>query len=215
MIMITIIRILLVIDITHTSQEEDPSDRDVSTILEIEQRAHENGLQENYYWPMSFFTNPFEHLYLEGIFMETIGKLHVQQREDKPKETKALSLRSSSNDENMLEFGGTLGIGRNMRITCSCKSSFLAAADDSGDIKLMTSFKAVDELYLLCELESDLDQMKEAVLVLEEARSDFRELRARVEGFENVKRSSSQPSVDEQSVNVKSDHRRPHALSWE
>lgn len=31
-------------------QEEGPSDQDVSTILEIEQRAHENGLQENYYW---------------------------------------------------------------------------------------------------------------------------------------------------------------------
>ncbi|KAE9607597.1 putative metalloenzyme, LuxS/M16 peptidase [Lupinus albus] len=31
-------------------QEEGPTDHDVSTILEIEQRAHENGLQENYYW---------------------------------------------------------------------------------------------------------------------------------------------------------------------
>ncbi|KAF9615719.1 hypothetical protein IFM89_026134 [Coptis chinensis] len=31
-------------------QEEGPSEQDVSTILEIEQRAHENGLQENYYW---------------------------------------------------------------------------------------------------------------------------------------------------------------------
>ncbi|XP_022732544.1 zinc protease PQQL-like isoform X1 [Durio zibethinus] len=30
--------------------EEGPSDQDVATILEIEQRAHENGLQENYYW---------------------------------------------------------------------------------------------------------------------------------------------------------------------
>lgn len=31
-------------------QKEGPSNEDVSTILEIEQRAHENGLQENYYW---------------------------------------------------------------------------------------------------------------------------------------------------------------------
>ncbi|KAL9252986.1 Zinc protease PQQL-like-like protein [Drosera capensis] len=31
-------------------QEEGPSDQDISSILEIEQRAHENGLQENYYW---------------------------------------------------------------------------------------------------------------------------------------------------------------------
>ncbi|XP_020597677.1 zinc protease PQQL-like isoform X2 [Phalaenopsis equestris] len=31
-------------------QEQGPVVEDVSTILEIEQRAHENGLQENYYW---------------------------------------------------------------------------------------------------------------------------------------------------------------------
>ncbi|KAL4334276.1 hypothetical protein GQ457_07G040060 [Hibiscus cannabinus] len=31
-------------------QEEGPTDQDVATVLEIEQRAHENGLQENYYW---------------------------------------------------------------------------------------------------------------------------------------------------------------------
>ncbi|CAI9759054.1 unnamed protein product [Fraxinus pennsylvanica] len=31
-------------------QEEGPSDDDVLAILEIEQRAHENGLQENYHW---------------------------------------------------------------------------------------------------------------------------------------------------------------------
>ncbi|KAI5664619.1 hypothetical protein M9H77_23942 [Catharanthus roseus] len=31
-------------------QEEGPSDDDISAILEIEQRAHENGLQENFYW---------------------------------------------------------------------------------------------------------------------------------------------------------------------
>ncbi|KAI7988214.1 Zinc protease PQQL-like [Camellia lanceoleosa] len=33
-----------------TTLEEGPTDEDVLTILEIEQRAHENGLQENYYW---------------------------------------------------------------------------------------------------------------------------------------------------------------------
>ncbi|KAK0571738.1 hypothetical protein LWI29_020838 [Acer saccharum] len=31
-------------------QVEGTSDQDVSTILELEQRAHENGLQENYHW---------------------------------------------------------------------------------------------------------------------------------------------------------------------
>ncbi|XP_058070263.1 uncharacterized protein LOC131219231 isoform X2 [Magnolia sinica] len=75
--------------------------------------------------------------------------------------------------------------------------------------------RAVDELYLLCELECDVEQMKEAILVLEEAASDFKELKSRVEGFEFVKRSPSQPSKDGISANVKNDHRRPHALSWE
>ncbi|XWS60483.1 hypothetical protein CRYUN_Cryun07bG0039900 [Craigia yunnanensis] len=74
--------------------------------------------------------------------------------------------------------------------------------------------RAVDELYLLCELECDLEQMKEAILVLEEAASDFKELTTRVEDFENVKKSSSQ-LVDGVPITLKSDHRRPHALSWE
>ncbi|CAK7323248.1 unnamed protein product [Dovyalis caffra] len=74
--------------------------------------------------------------------------------------------------------------------------------------------RAVDELYLLCELECDVEQMKEAVLVLEEAASDFKELTTRVQEFENVKRSSPQ-SIDGPPISLKSDHRRPHALSWE
>ncbi|XP_021276228.1 zinc protease PQQL-like isoform X2 [Herrania umbratica] len=40
----------LALDEVVRLQEEGPSDQDVATILEIEQRAHENGLQENYYW---------------------------------------------------------------------------------------------------------------------------------------------------------------------
>ncbi|XVE56865.1 hypothetical protein DITRI_Ditri04bG0044600 [Diplodiscus trichospermus] len=74
--------------------------------------------------------------------------------------------------------------------------------------------RAVDELYLLCELECDQKQMKEAILVLEEAASDFKELTTRVEEFESVKKSSSQ-LVDGVAITLKSDHRRPHALSWE
>lgn len=74
--------------------------------------------------------------------------------------------------------------------------------------------RAVDELYLLCELECDLDQMKEASLVLEEAASDFRELISRVEKFEKLKRSLSHGS-DGTPFKMQSDHRRPHALSWE
>lgn len=74
--------------------------------------------------------------------------------------------------------------------------------------------RAVDELYLLCELECDLEQMKEAILVLKEATSDFKDLNARVEEFEEVKRLSSQ-SVDGMPITMRSDHCRPHALSWE
>ncbi|XP_049934610.1 uncharacterized protein LOC116257263 isoform X3 [Nymphaea colorata] len=75
--------------------------------------------------------------------------------------------------------------------------------------------RAVDELYLLCELECDMEQMNEAILVLEEAESDFRELRSRVEGFENTKKPSSHSSIDGVSGNTRVEHRRPHALSWE
>lgn len=74
--------------------------------------------------------------------------------------------------------------------------------------------RAVDELYLLCELECDSEQMKEATLVLEEAASDFKDLTSRVEEFEEVKKSSSQ-SYDGAAITLKTDHRRPHALSWE
>ncbi|KAK9053808.1 hypothetical protein SSX86_024882 [Deinandra increscens subsp. villosa] len=70
--------------------------------------------------------------------------------------------------------------------------------------------RAVDELYLLCELECDIDQMKEAVLVLEEAASDFKELNRRVQEFEKVKKSRDNPPMT-----MKSEQRRPHALSWE
>ncbi|CAJ2664620.1 unnamed protein product [Trifolium pratense] len=73
--------------------------------------------------------------------------------------------------------------------------------------------RSVDELYLLCELECDLEQMKEAILVLQESASDFQELIARVEEFEKVKKSSQ--VIDGVPVILKSDHRRPHALSWE
>lgn len=75
--------------------------------------------------------------------------------------------------------------------------------------------RAVDELYLLCELECDKEQMNEAILVLEEAGSDFKELKGRMEHFENTKRGMPQSPKDGIPANVKTDHRRPHALSWE
>lgn len=74
--------------------------------------------------------------------------------------------------------------------------------------------RAVDELYLLCELECDLEQTKESILVLEEATSDFKELSSRVEEFERLKKSSSH-ATDGTPLTMKSNHHRPHALSWE
>ncbi|KAL8143369.1 hypothetical protein V2J09_016401 [Rumex salicifolius] len=71
--------------------------------------------------------------------------------------------------------------------------------------------RVVDELYLLCELECDREQLREAILILEEATSDFRELNTRVEEFDNTKKSASNVSA----ITVKADRRRPHALSWE
>ncbi|KAJ3697937.1 hypothetical protein LUZ61_001642 [Rhynchospora tenuis] len=74
--------------------------------------------------------------------------------------------------------------------------------------------RAVDEMYLLCELECDMEQIDEAILVLEEAKSDFRELKCRVEGFDSTKKLPSGIPKDGMMA-VKADHQRPHALSWE
>ncbi|GFZ03534.1 hypothetical protein Acr_16g0001580 [Actinidia rufa] len=102
--------------------------------------------------------------------------------------------------------------------TIMCKAGAFEISDipvPEGVFKLCDSPPrwAADELYLLCELECDLEQMKEAILVLDEAASDFKELKSRVEKFEQVKRTSQ--SIDGLPVTMKSDHRRPHALSWE
>ncbi|KAJ6827807.1 uncharacterized protein M6B38_365110 [Iris pallida] len=55
----------------------------------------------------------------------------------------------------------------------------------------------------------------EAILILEEASTDFKELKCRVQHFENTKRSTTQLSKDGMPITAKADHRRPHALSWE
>ncbi|XP_039840387.1 uncharacterized protein LOC120700230 isoform X2 [Panicum virgatum] len=74
--------------------------------------------------------------------------------------------------------------------------------------------RAVDELYLLCELECDMEQINESILVLEEAISDFQELKSRAEHFDNTKKSAG-VAKEGMPMTVKADHRRPHALSWE
>ncbi|KAI7748121.1 hypothetical protein M8C21_007851, partial [Ambrosia artemisiifolia] len=49
-------------------QEEGPSDADILTVLEIEQRAHENGLQENYWW-----LDRMLHSYQSRIYSGDLG----------------------------------------------------------------------------------------------------------------------------------------------
>ncbi|BBH08320.1 hypothetical protein Prudu_020473, partial [Prunus dulcis] len=58
----------LTLDEISRLQEEGPSDEDVSTILEIEQRAHENGLQENYYW-----LDRILHSYQSRVYSGDVG----------------------------------------------------------------------------------------------------------------------------------------------
>lgn len=82
--------------------------------------------------------------------------------------------------------------------------------------------RAIDELYFLCELESDVEQIKEALLVLDEAGLDFKDLKARVEGFDRVNKGPGLPrpasaASTSSSVSSKGDpqQRRPHAIAWE
>lgn len=82
--------------------------------------------------------------------------------------------------------------------------------------------RSIDELYFLCELESDVEQIKEALLVLDEAGVDFKDLKARVDGFDRVRKAPSLPrplsaASSNSSISMKVDpqQRRPHAIAWE
>lgn len=80
--------------------------------------------------------------------------------------------------------------------------------------------RAIDELYFLCELECDMEQIQEALLVLKEAGLDFSELKSRVEGFEKVKKHPGTSQILfggnlGAAFPGKVEHRRPHAIAWE
>jgi hypothetical protein len=64
------------------------------------------------------------------------------------------------------------------------------------------------------ELECDMEQINESILVLEEAISDFQELKSRAEHFDSAKKYPSVPK-EGMPMALKADHRRPQALSWE
>ncbi|CAK9882030.1 unnamed protein product [Sphagnum jensenii] len=53
--------------------------------------------------------------------------------------------------------------------------------------------RAIDELYFLCELESDLNQMKEVLLILDEAGVEFKDLQMRVDAFDRITKASCLP----------------------
>uniref|UniRef100_A0A3B6FQC9 Uncharacterized protein n=1 Tax=Triticum aestivum TaxID=4565 RepID=A0A3B6FQC9_WHEAT len=67
-------------------QTEGPSEEDVWTILEIEQRAHENGLQENYYWLDRILRS-----YQSRIYSGDVGSTFMVQDEGRVKVREALT----------------------------------------------------------------------------------------------------------------------------
>jgi len=67
-------------------QAEGPSEEDVLTILEIEQRAHENGLQENYFWLDRILRS-----YQSRLFSGDVGSTFAFQEEGRMKVREALT----------------------------------------------------------------------------------------------------------------------------
>lgn len=64
--------------------------------------------------------------------------------------------------------------------------------------------------------------MKEAILVLDEAGIDFKELKSRVDGVAKVKKAPALPSPQSSASSrssvsgvVEKQQRRPHAIAWE
>lgn len=70
-------------------QAEGPSEDDVLSILEIEQRAHENGLQENYFWLDRILRS-----YQSRLFSGDIGSTFAFQEEGRIKVREALTPRT-------------------------------------------------------------------------------------------------------------------------
>ncbi|WOL03023.1 zinc protease PQQL-like [Canna indica] len=67
-------------------QDQGPSEQDVSTVLEIEQRAHENGLQENYYW-----LDRILHSYQSRAYLGDVSDSFKIQDEGRSKVRKAIT----------------------------------------------------------------------------------------------------------------------------
>ncbi|PWA80900.1 insulinase (Peptidase family M16) protein [Artemisia annua] len=67
-------------------QVEGPLDADISTVLEIDQRAHENGLQENYWW-----LDRILHSYQSRIYSGDVGASFAVQDDSRSEVRKILT----------------------------------------------------------------------------------------------------------------------------
>ncbi|KAI3421693.1 uncharacterized protein J3R85_011884 [Psidium guajava] len=76
----------LTLDEIQRLQEEGPSEQDVLTILEIEQRAHEDGVQENYYWLEKIL-----HSYQSRVYSGDVGTSFKVQDEGRSKVRESLT----------------------------------------------------------------------------------------------------------------------------
>ncbi|PON32289.1 Coenzyme PQQ biosynthesis protein [Parasponia andersonii] len=105
-------------------QEEGPSDEDVSTILEIDQRAHENGLQENYYWLDRILRS-----YQSRVYSGDLGASFEIQDEGRSKVRKALTPSTAQ-----------LALQRILPFPCKKQYTAVILVPQKSRLKLLTSF---------------------------------------------------------------------------
>ncbi|POO00604.1 Coenzyme PQQ biosynthesis protein [Trema orientale] len=105
-------------------QEEGPSDEDVSTILEIDQRAHENGLQENYYWLDRILRS-----YQSRVYSGDLGTSFEIQDEGRSKVRKALTPSIAQ-----------LALQRILPFPCKKQYTAVILVPQKSRLKLLTSF---------------------------------------------------------------------------
>ncbi|XP_077210657.1 insulinase (Peptidase family M16) protein [Tasmannia lanceolata] len=105
-------------------QEEGPSDQDVAAILEIEQRAHENGLQENYYWLERILRS-----YQSRVYFGDVSASFEIQDEGRAKVRE--SLRPST---------AQLALQRILPFPCSKQYTVVILMPQLSRIKLVSSF---------------------------------------------------------------------------
>lgn len=113
-------------------QEEGCSDEDVSTVLEIEQRAHENGLQENYYWLDRILRS-----YQSRVYFGDVGTSFEVQDEGRSKVRELLTPSTAQ-----------LALKRILPFPCKKQYTVVILMPQTSRVKLLTSlFKSTDNSY--------------------------------------------------------------------